>query len=232
MFHSGQWNDVSDICKAYRPRGIEVLADLTQQVGYAEVDVKAMGVSAAAFSLHKGLNCPTGFAALYVDPNFIIPSDPTPPIVGYGAVNNVRADLLVPKDDIIYHSNAQRYEHLNLSFINAIAAKAYLTLYLDFMGPSVVQEHLFHLGTVLKDVRKRLGVAIVGSATQKKHAPHLYIPKPHDPRWIVLLKEHNTFVTQYRLGIRVSVGFYNNSSDVKKLAGVLRLSLDTGYPTP
>ncbi|KAK1623664.1 pyridoxal phosphate-dependent transferase, partial [Colletotrichum phormii] len=88
MFHSGQWNDVADICATYRPRGVHVLADLTQQVGFAEVDVRALGVSAAAFSLHKGLNCPTGFAVLYVDSEFIADTDPTPPIVGYRAVSN------------------------------------------------------------------------------------------------------------------------------------------------
>ena len=80
MFHSGQWNDVADICATYRPQGIHVLVDLTQQVGFARVDVTAMGVSAAAFSLHKGLNCPTGFACLYVQPDFITTLDPTLPL--------------------------------------------------------------------------------------------------------------------------------------------------------
>ncbi|KAI8262562.1 hypothetical protein K4K58_000538 [Colletotrichum sp. SAR11_239] len=86
MFHSGQWNDIADVCAFYRPMGIHVLADLTQQVGFADVDVQALGVSAAAFSLHKGLNTPTGFAALYVDSAVIEELDPTPPLVGYGGV--------------------------------------------------------------------------------------------------------------------------------------------------
>ncbi len=51
MFHSGQWNDIRDICGVYRPKGIHVLVDCTQQVGFAEIDMKAMGCSAAAFSL-------------------------------------------------------------------------------------------------------------------------------------------------------------------------------------
>lgn len=29
MFHSGQWNDIGDICAAFRPRGIHVVADIT-----------------------------------------------------------------------------------------------------------------------------------------------------------------------------------------------------------
>ncbi|WYZ41277.1 hypothetical protein EsH8_V_000172 [Colletotrichum jinshuiense] len=232
MFHSGQWNDVADICKAFRPRGIHVLADLTQQVGFAEVDVQALGVSAAAFSLHKGLNCPTGFAVLYVNPDFIRDADPTPPIVGYGAVNNVRADLLVPSEDLVYHPSARRYEHLNLSLIGAAAAKAFLTFYLDSMGPRRVQEHLYRLGDVLRAECSSLGVKIVGPSVRKEHAPHLYILDLHDPRWMDLLKKSGVLVTPYRLGIRVSFGFYNNSADVKKLSSVLKAGIDAGLPLP
>ncbi|KAI8308120.1 putative aminotransferase [Colletotrichum sp. SAR11_59] len=230
MFHSGQWNDVADICKAYRPRGIHVLADLTQQVGFAEVDVKALGVSAAAFSLHKGLNNPTGFAAFYVDPAVITEMDPTPPIVGYGAVSNVRADLLVPSESLVYHPTARRYEHLNLSLVAAASAKAFLTFYLDSMGPRRVQEHLYNLGDVLREGCKEIGVKIVGPTSRKEHAPHLYILDLHDPRWMELLKDHGVLVTPYRLGIRVSFGFYNNSSDVKKLISVLKTGVESGLP--
>lgn len=232
MFHSGQWNDVTGICKAFRPRGIHVLADLTQQVGFAEVDVAAMGVSTAAFSLHKGLNCPTGFAVLYVDPEHIRHGDPAPAIAGYGAVSNVRADLLVPPEEVVYHPTARRFEHLNLSLVAAAAAKAFLTLYLDSMVPSRVQEHLYSLGDALRDECSSLGVKIVGPATRKEHAPHLYILDLHDPRWMDLLKESGVFVTPYRLGIRVSFGFYNNTSDVKKLAAVLRAGVDQVLPLP
>lgn len=232
MFHSGQWNDVAGICRAFRPRGVHVLADLTQQVGFAEVDVAAMGVSAAAFSLHKGLNCPTGFSALYVDPGYIRQNDPKPAIAGYGAVSNVRADLLVPPEEVVYHLTARRFEHLNLSLVGAAAAKAFLTFYLDSMGPTRVQEHLYRLGDALREECGDLGVNIVGPSNRKEHAPHLYILDLHDPRWMELLKESGVFVTPYRLGIRVSFGFYNNTSDVKKLAAALKAGVDCGLPLP
>lgn len=47
-----------------------------------------------------------------------------------------------------------------------------------------------------------------------------------------LLKENGMFVTPYRLDIRVSFGFFNNSSDVKKLVAVLRAGVDQGLPVP
>ncbi|KAI9147361.1 putative aminotransferase [Paramyrothecium foliicola] len=231
MFHSGQWNDVANIAKTYRPLGIHILADLTQQVGFAETDVHAMGVSAAAFSMHKGLNCPTGFAALYVDPAVIRETDPTPPIVGYGAVSNVRGDLLVPSEPLVYHPSARRYEHLNLSYISAAVAKAFLPFYLDTMTPRRVQEHLFRLGDALRTECSNVSIKIVGPSSHKEHAPHLYILELHDPRWMELLTENGILATPYRLGIRISFGFYNNLSDIKKLAIVLKKGVDQGLPT-
>ncbi|KAH6975117.1 pyridoxal phosphate-dependent transferase [Ilyonectria sp. MPI-CAGE-AT-0026] len=230
MFHSGQWNDVADICAAYRPRGIHVVVDATQQVGFAPIDVKAMGVSAAAFGMHKGLNCPTGLAALYVDTDVIADANPTPPIVGYGAVSNVRADLLVPEDPILYHPTARRYEHLNVSLIAIAAAKAYLTFYLDTMGPREVEEHLFNLGDALRKECKRLGVTVVGPETRKEHAPHLYILDLHGSGWMEHLREMDVIVTPYRLGIRVSFGFYNNVQDVERLSWAIEAGLKKNLP--
>ncbi|KAL2836980.1 pyridoxal phosphate-dependent transferase [Aspergillus pseudoustus] len=230
MFHSGQWNDLQGICDAYRPRGIHVIADLTQQVGFASVDVSKLNVSAAAFSLHKGLSAPTGLAALYVSPDIIHQLDPQPPVVGYGAVSNARTDLLVPADKIVYHPSARRYEHLNISLIAGVAAKAYLEFYLDIMTPQNVETHLYSLGDALRIECKKLGVKIIGLDTKEEHAPHLYILDLHDPRWMKHLKGSGIYVTPYRLGIRVSFGFYNNSADVERLVDVLRDGIERGIP--
>lgn len=230
MFHSGQRNDVAGICAAFRPRGIHVLADITQQVGFAAVDVKALGVSAAAFSLHKGLHCPLGLACLYVDPDVTATLDPIPPIVGYGAVGNARADLLVPNDPIAFHPSARRFEHLNLSLIGTSAARAFLRFYLDSLGPSDLEEYLYSLGDELREECGRLGVIVVGPTERRQHAPHLYILGLLDSAWPDHLKAHKIYVTTYRLGVRVSLGFYNNSLDIKRLAETLRLGLAAGLP--
>lgn len=230
MFHSGQRNDVAGICSEFRPRGIHVLVDMTQQVGFATVDVKALGVSAAAFSLHKGLNCPTGFACLYVEPATITALDPVPPVVGYGAVSNVRADLLVPGDPIAFHPSAQRFEHLNVSLVGAVAARAFMKFYLDNMCPADVEEYLYSLGDSLRQACKGLKIDIVGPEERKFHAPHLYILKLLHPSWHPHLKSQGIYVTPYRLGIRVSLGFYNSLGDIEKLAEALRIGLEKDLP--
>ncbi|KAL0933840.1 putative class IV aminotransferase [Colletotrichum truncatum] len=230
MFHSGVWNNVADICSAYRPRGIHVLADLTQQVGFADVDVQSLGVSAAAFSLHKGLNTPTGLAALYVDSAVIEELDPTPPLVGYGGVSSVSdsEDFMIPKGPVAFHSTARRYEHANMSFISAVAARAFVQFYLGLMGPKKVENHLYSLGDALRRSCAGLGIGIVGPVERNQHAPHLYVLELHDPRWLDFLTAAEVYVTRFRSGIRVSFGFYNNLDDVKRLVSVLKLGLQTG----
>lgn len=54
MFHSGVKNNIKSICQVYRPRGIHVLVDGTQEVGFGKIDVKELGVSAFGCSVHKG----------------------------------------------------------------------------------------------------------------------------------------------------------------------------------
>ncbi|WQF86617.1 Putative aminotransferase class V domain, pyridoxal phosphate-dependent transferase, major [Colletotrichum destructivum] len=232
MFHSGQWNDVASVCAAYRPRGIHVLADLTQQVGFADVDVRDLGVSAAAFSLHKGLNTPTGLAALYVDAEVIRETDPTPPIVGYGGVSSVSdsEDFMVPQGPVVFHPTAKRYEHANMSFVSAVAARAFLQFYLEVMGPRNVERHLYGLGDALRRSCAEMGVDVVGPSERRRHAPHLHVLRLHDPRWFGRLEDAGIVATRFRTGIRVSFGFYNSLEDVRRLAEVIRSGILSGIP--
>ncbi|VUC31690.1 unnamed protein product [Clonostachys rosea] len=227
MFHNGQLNDIADICTTYRPRGIHVLGDLTQQVGFTDINVESLGVSAAAFSLHKGLNTPTGFAVLYVDPKVISAIDPVPPLVSYGGVTTTE-DAEVSDATIQFHPNARRYEHTNMSFSSAVCARAFLEFYLDFMGPKNVEKHLYELGDALREVCRDLDIGILGPEERENHSPHLYVLRLHDGRWGSYLRKGGVIVTSLRTGIRVSFGFYNNTTDVRVLGRILAAGIKEG----
>ncbi|KAK0644897.1 Uncharacterized protein DIS24_g8455 [Lasiodiplodia hormozganensis] len=231
MFHSGQRNDVAGISAAFRPRGIHVLADLTQEVGFGAVDVGALGVSAAAFSLHKGMGCPTGLGALYVDPGVLGELKGTPPIVGAGAVANLKADLTVSADvQLEYHGSARRFEHLNVSLVAVHAARAALRFLLYDVGVEALEAHLRALGRRLRESAGRLGVPVVGEEEEEKRAPQATVLALRDERWMELLERERISVSAYRLGIRVSVGFYNNEADIDRLLEVLEIGKAAGIP--
>ncbi|KAI1659368.1 PLP-dependent transferase [Daldinia decipiens] len=229
-FDGGQHNDVKSICAAYRPRGIHVLADVTQNVGFARIDVRDLGVSAAAFSLHKGLNAPTGIGALYVSPeSFRELGEPTPPIVSMEAVKNLNESLVVRVDEPLeLHPNARRFEHANMSLVAVAAAAAFTRFYLDVLGPADVEAHLFGLTDVLARECDRLGIRVVSPRERGRRAPHITI--------LALPKEWGAYfggqggarVTMNRLGVRVSFGFYSSVEDVRKFVRVLELGIARG----
>lgn len=230
MFHSGQKNNVEDVCAHYRPRGIEILVDMTQEVGTGPVDVQGIGVSAAAFSFHKALGCPTGLGALYVDPSVLHKLKCTPPIVGAGAVANLPSDLIATGGEIEFHRSTRRYEHLNLSLVSVHALSAALKLLMYDMTPASLQTHLRSLGRKLRSECEKLGVKVIGETDESRRAPHLYVLNLLDAAWPDHFEKHSVYVSCYRLGIRISFGFYNTLGDVDQFVGVLKIGLDLGIP--
>lgn len=228
MFHSGQKNNVKNICDRYRPLGIQVLVDMTQEVGVGPVSVKDSGVSAACFSFHKALGCPTGLGAMYVDPTVLDQLKPDPPIVGAGSIANLAPTLLASSGRTEYHRSTRRFEHLNLSFVSIKAAHAALELLLNDMTPAGVERHLRSLGSRLQEECDKLGIEIIGEKEPSKHSPHCYVLNLLNPAWKPHFEKNKVLVSCYRLGVRVSFGFYNTEDDVVGLARVLKDGLDAG----
>lgn len=229
MFHSGQMNDVKNICDHFRPQGIHVLVDITQHVGVAPIDLTRWGVSAAGFGLHKGMGCPSGLGGLYINPEVLPSLKPTPPIVSAGSIANLPASLLA-NPDVQYHPSTQRYGHLNISLASAIALSASLKLLAEDIGMQRVESHLRSLGRELAIQLKPLGVEFVGSERADRRAPHLYILKLLHPGWVDHFRNEHIIVTHYRCGVRISFGFYNNVSDVRMLVASIERGLKNGLP--
>ncbi|KAI1371944.1 PLP-dependent transferase [Hypoxylon crocopeplum] len=230
-FDSGQRNDIAGISAAFRPRGIHVLVDMTQHVGFAPTDVRALGLSAAAFSLHKGLNCPTGLGALYVAPAaFAQLADPVPPIVSMAAVRNMAEDLLVRADeDVALWADARRFEHANMSLVAVAAAAAFAAFYLDALGPADVEAHLYGLTGLLRGECERLGIRVLGPRERERRAPHICVLGLDGPEWGAHVRGlGGARVTVNRLGVRVSFGFYSSAEDVRRFVRVLESGIARG----
>lgn len=223
MFHSGQRNNVKDICDRFRSSGIHILVDFTQEVGVAPIDLQNLNVSAAAFGCHKGLGCPTGLAVLYINPQVLQSLKPVPPIVGAGAIANLKSDLTVDATrEVFYHPTTRRYEHLNISLISMHGLQKNLQFYLEDAGFANIEQHLRGLGRALRAELEPLGVQIVGPKDACKRAPHLYILEILDPAWKSHFEKCGVVVSHYRLGVRVSFGFYNNEADIKNLGKAIK----------
>ncbi|KAI1099473.1 PLP-dependent transferase [Jackrogersella minutella] len=230
-FDAGQLNDVAGICSALRPRGVHVLADVAQHVGVARIDVQALGLSAAAFSLHKGLNCPTGVGALYLSPAaFAELGDPAPAIVNMAAVRNLGEGLVVDAHaPVDYFPDARRFEHANMSLVGVAAAAAFARFYLEVLGPADVEAHLYRLTDLLRSECARLGVRVVGPRDRGCRAPHICVLDLDAEAWGPYLRESGgARFTVNRLGVRVSFGFFSSVDDVGRFVAVLELGIARG----
>ncbi|OAL45864.1 PLP-dependent transferase [Pyrenochaeta sp. DS3sAY3a] len=220
MFHNGQLNNIEDICTTFRPKGVHVLVDMTQHVGVAPIDLRAWNVSAAAFGCHKGLGCPTGLGALYINPEVLTELKPTPPIVGAGAIANLPGTLLADPE-VQYHATSQRYEHLNVNLMGTAALKASLKLLLHDIGISRVEQHLRTLGHWLTLQCEKAGVGIAGSAVSSQRAPHVYVLRLLDARWKDHFDSDNVYVSQYRDGVRSARDSFTSVFDIRRLSMIL-----------
>lgn len=230
MFHNGQMNHVADISAAYRPRGIHVLVDMTQHVGVATVDLTAWNVSAAAFGCHKGLAAPTGLGCLYINPNVLGSLKTPPPLAGAGAIANLPATL-VADPNVKYWDTTKRYEHLNVSLSSVAALSASLALITQHIGTARLEQYLRFLGRDLTARCVSLGVEVLGSSSlPTQQAPHIYVLRLMHHDWKAFFREQNIYVSHYRCGVRISLGFYNNLEDIDVLVRCVKIGLAKGIP--
>lgn len=226
MFHSGLRNDIKSICDTYRPRGIQVLVDATQEVGFGKIDVKELGASALAFSIHKGLSCPTGLGLLYIDPKVLPALTENPPIMSAGSLSTLEGTLIASTPFKCF-STAKKYDHLNKPFLQCLALGKYLD-FLNTVGIENIQEYLENLGLYLRSKLREIGVETVGPDDKFLRSPQSNVLAITCPEWMPFFTENNVYVSQYRAGVRVSFGAYNSTKDVDNFVAILKKGIDSG----
>lgn len=213
-FSYGLRTMVKSICSAYRPRGIHVLVDATQEIGFGSIDVKDLGVSALAFGIFKGLSCPTGLGLLYIDPTVI------PSLLPFTPIMASSISLAMAK-------TAQRYEHTNKAILQCLALGKYLD-FLNAVGMENVQEYLENLGQKLRSDLVAIGVETIGPRDKKYRSPQSNVISLTSPEWDEFFIDNNVYVSQYSHGVRVSFGLYNSFEDVDRFVAIVKKGLSKG----
>ncbi|CCH46684.1 Serine hydroxymethyltransferase [Wickerhamomyces ciferrii] len=226
MFHSGLKNDIKSIVKEFKPKGIHILVDATQEVGFGKIDVQDLAISAMAFSVHKGLNIPNGLGVLYIEPETIPLLKSNPPVLCSGNISNLDSSLKVNKDFKVF-PNAQRYEHSNKPMMQIIALGSYLR-FLNSIGMENVETYLTNLSSSLRSKLSSIGLKVIGPNDSKSRSSHSNVLPLIDPKWMDFFKSKNVYVSQYRCGVRISLGIYNNESDVDEFVKIVKEGLDSG----
>lgn len=226
MFHSGLLNNVKSICDESRPTGIHVLVDATQEAGYRKINVKELGVSAMAFGVHKGLSTPTGLGILYIDPTVLPYLKETSAIVSAGSLSNLESSLITPVPTK-YFTTTKKFEHLNKAMIQCLAVGKYLD-FLESIGIENVQSYLEDLGLYLRAELRALGIKILGPDNKTLRSSHSNAILLLSPEWGKYFRDNEVYISQYRCGVRVSLGLYNSKDDVDRFIKTVKAGSDSG----
>ncbi len=131
--------DLATIGRLLKSRGVAFILDAAQGAGHVDIDVKALGIDAMAFSCWKWLLGPLGSGGLYIDDAFLKKLDIR--VAGTSSVKN--DDVYLPhRED--YKESVERFMLSTAPYMNWV----FLSSSLDFLhriGFDVVQARLFEL---------------------------------------------------------------------------------------
>jgi len=231
-FSPGFLADVRSVSDVARSRGALVLVDAAQSVGAVRTDVEALGVDALAVATQKALLSLYGLGFLYVRravAETLIPSH----VARYGMDLGTEAGETARSSGTLpYAAGALRFDLGNYNYLGARAAAVALDL-LHQIGIARVEEHVRGLAARLAEGLLELGLPVVGGAPGPQLAHIVAVgvaggghhDTADDPAMNDLYRHLND--GRVRLSVRkgvlrMSVGVYNDASDVDRVLELAR----------
>jgi len=231
-FSPGFVTDVRGVADVAHAHGALVLVDAAQSAGAIATDVGALGADALAVATQKCLLSLYGFGFLYVRRDVaeaMVPSH----VARYGMDLGTDAGETARSDgDLPYAPAARRFDLGNYNYLGARAAEAALELILD-IGVGRIEAHVRGLAARLAGGLLELGLPVAGGPP----GPHLahvvavgesgggHHDSADDPAMNELYQHlrSNDVRLSIRKGVlRMSVGVYNDESDVERVLDLAR----------
>lgn len=207
---------LAEIAAWLRQRGILLYVDGTQSLGALRFDVQEVQPDLLAVHGYKWLLSPNGAAFAYVSPRLrkVLP----PTVIGW------RSDSSWRDVDQLHHGtprfpdDAQRYEGGMLNFPSLYAMRASVRMMLE-LGPEVIEARVLELAGRCRDLLMERGAtiaypdsAVLAARFEKRDSPEL----------AKRLREQGIHVSARQGYLRVSVHFYNNEDDLRRLEEAIR----------
>ena len=222
--------DYEKVIKACNGLGIKVFVDACQTVAHRELDLVKLKVDALVFSGHK-MYGPTGIGVLYIKQNLI--DKVSPLIVGGGMIEDVSLEKV---EYVEYVSGIKKFEAgtLNLAGIFGLSQAVKFIQEIGYQEIQRSEQELFNY--LLKALNELDFIETYPQSpinTQHLLALNMQNVHAHDVAMIlnqegvcVRAGKHCTQLLHDRLGInasiRISLGVYNQISDIDKLIEALK----------
>ncbi len=234
---SGYRVDLRALGELCRARGVFLVVDAIQQLGACPLDVQDTPVDFLMAGGHKWLNAPFGCGVLYVSPERIQTLDPDSwgylalesPEGGWGTY--FQTPSITPYADWSFRQAASKFEIGGTSnYPGAVGLGASLAQ-INGIGVDRIHSHILGLGNRLRAGLEALGAHVVSPGAPDGARSGITIFTVYDDpvkdrallqelldRRILLAQRYTSGVG----GLRASIHFYNDESDVERLLDSLR----------
>lgn len=215
QYRSGFRNDMSRLGAFCRERDLAFVVDATQGFGAFPLDVSEIGADVVSFSGYKWANAGYGIAGLYLSSELIDPS--RFPLVGWRSAREPYA-LIYDRVDPAERAAALELGHPPFPGIFALGASLDL---IQEIGIKKISERILELTRYLHDRLDARGPWVL-STRDEPHLSGITVVAVEDaPAVVENLREQGIMVSARGEGIRVSVHYYNDRSDIDRFVAAL-----------
>ncbi len=239
-FSPGFVTDVGRVADAAQAHGAVLLVDAAQSIGAIECDVRGLGIDALAVATQKSLLAFYGYGFLYVRRDLAESLTPAH-VARYGMDLGVEAGETARSSGefLPFAEGAKRFDLGNYNYFGARAVEASLRL-ISSIGVGRIERHLRALSSRLAEGMLDLGLPVAGGPPGP-HLGHIVaVGKSggghHDTADDPAMNDLYEYLTSngvhlsIRKGVlRMSLGIYNDTSDVDRALELIRSWVDR-YP--
>jgi selenocysteine lyase/cysteine desulfurase len=219
QYKTGFKQDLVELGKLCKDRGLIFVVNATQSAGAMPIDVRKANIDFLVFSGLKWMMAGYGIGVFYMDKEWFEKVDY--PVAGW---QSVRDPFLVDNRKLDLRKEASAFELGCPHFSNIFALGGALDL-LNEIGKENVERRIYELGDYLvkklEELDSELSQQIVSPLDRKYRSGITVIGLKNAETIVQELHKKNIVVSARGRGLRVSVHVYNNEEDVDKLMSEL-----------
>lgn len=215
QFKSGFRNDLGRLGEFCRERELALVVDATQGFGSFPIDVSESGVDFLSFSGYKWATAGYSVAGLYISDRFMKPDKF--PLVGW---RSSRDPYALVYDEIDLAEGAVALEQGHPPFAGVFSLGAALDLIRE-IGIQRIADRILELVHYLHEKLDEAGIWVL-STRDEEHMSGIAVVDVDEPKEVVAgLRDRGIFVSTRGQGIRVSLHYYNDVSDIDRFVEAL-----------
>ena len=207
-------DEVSAICKKY---GVVFLVDATQSFGAFPIDVKKSGIDVLITSVYKWTTAGFGLGIAYIKPELLENCHP------FIAANNSNGQAITPNNEASIELKQAAFETGHTNHPGLAALNSALTDLIN-IGVENISERILSLNALICMGIKEINSDLLVSDFTEKHSSGI-LSVTTSPEVEQMLLEKNIVTSFRNKGLRISIHFYNNESDIESVLRELKTCL-------